>query len=1160
MDTTVNQLIKKLNQFIKKYYLSRVFKGILYTLALWGIIFLTSSILEHFARLSTSGRSVLFFTALLLSVFIFAVYIFNPLLKYFKLGKTLNHKEAADIIGTHFTEVQDKLRNVLDLQDQLKSTDQSLLIASIEQKIEQFNPIDFKSAIDLKDNLKYGKYILLPLGVFVLIWVSGNVNMVTESSKRLVKYSEEFVEEAPFKFVVDNDSLIALSSHGFTFNMHLEGSDLPEDVQILLSDQWFNLQDLENNAFKYDFINLQESITFKLKSGGFESQNYTVEVFPFPEVKRFEIALHYPKYTKLEPIIVENQGDISVPEGTTALWKIHARNGSYFHFNFADTLINLNPIEGEFLYKRTLWETGSYSMYASNEKVNHGAKIDYGIDVEKDDYPEITLVENTDKQNNKQLYFKGSINDDYGFTALRFVVETPDTVIKQKVDFNAKYKFQDFVHYFDIQAIKLKAGDKLSYYFEVCDNDGIHGAKCRKSQSIDLEIPTEEALKQEVDASNEHIKNELERKLKDAKDIQKELKKLQENLIQKKDLSWEDKERIKELLEKQKNFEKSIDELKEKNKKVIEDQKAYTENKDLLEKQEKINDLLEELMDEETRKIFDEIEKMMDKLDKKDIQKKLEDLKMNNENLEKELDRNIEMLKQFQVEQKFQDNIDKLNELKEKQDELAKKTEDTPKKDKEQQEQNLLDQEKLNKEFEDFEKEMEELKKLNESLESPFNIDETKEKEEEIEKEMKKSSDEMKNGKKKDAQKSQEKSSEKMDELSKMMQNQQQQMQQEANAEDMETLRQILENLVDLSFEEEALIEKLSTLQNNDPSYLDVMKNQNDIRFKSNLIADSLYALSKRQIAVEATVIKEVTALHKGLDKSIDQLAERRVKKAYKNGQDAMTSANNLALLLSQVLDQMQKQQAQGMPGSGSCSKPGGQGGSEGDEPSMKKMRNLQQQMKEQLKSMQQELLNEGKQSGGQKPGESQGEKPGEGGKGGKEGKSGGEGESGENGSQGGKGQSGQPGQGGQPSSNPMSEQIVKTAAKQEAIRRRLEEVAKSMEDGEGNNGSKALKKAIEKMKEIERDIVNKNITSETLKRQEEIMQKMLQAEKAEREQDKDKKRKAKAAKQFERDQSEIWKTYLEEKKKQTEILYQKPIDFTPYYQKEVEKYFQKTK
>lgn len=1154
MDKGVNKLIEKLNQFIKKYYLSRVFKGVLYTLAIWGGIFLTSSILEHFARLSTIGRSILFFTALFSSVIIFIAYIFIPLLKYFRLGKTLNYKEAADIIGDHFVEIQDKLRNVLDLQDQITSQDQTILLASIEQKIEQFNPIDFKRAIDLRDNLKYVKYTFVPLVIFLLIWISGNVNIVTESSKRIVQYSEDFVEKAHFSFVVDNDSLTALSSHGFTFNMHLEGNNLPEDVQILLSDQWFNLQDLENNTFKYDFVNLQESISFKLKAGGFESEIYTIKVFPFPEVKRFEIALQYPKYTRLDPVVIENQGDVSIPEGTKMLWKINAKNGSFFHFNFKDSIVDLKPKDGEFIFEKTIWKSESYTMYASNEQVNKGTSIEYGIDVEKDDYPEISIVENKDENNDEQIYFKGNISDDYGFSGLRFIVETPDTIIKQDLDYSSVYKFQDFVHYFDVQSIDLKAGDQITYYFEVCDNDGVHGSKCKKSQRIEIEIPTEETLKQDAEESNEAIKEELERKLEDAKDIQEELKKLQENLIQKKDLSWEDKERIKELLEKQKSFEKSIDELKEKNKEIIEDQKNYSENEDLLEKQEKINELLEELMDEETREIFEEIEKMMDKLNKKDIQKKLEDLKMNNENLEKELDRNIEILKQFQVEQKFQDNIDKLNELQEKQEELAKNTENTSKKDKEQQEQNQQDQSELNKEFEAFEKDMDELKELNESLESPFNIDETKDKEKEIEKEMKNASEQMQEGEKKDAQKSQKKSSEKMEELSQLMQNQQQQMQEEANAEDMETLRQILENLVDLSFEEEALIEKLSTLKNNDPLFLDVMKNQNDIRYKSNLIADSLFALSKRQIAVEATVIKEVTALHKGLDRSIDQLAERQVKKAYKNGQEAMTSANNLALLLSQVLDQMQKQQAQGMPGSGSCSKPGAQGSSKGDEPSMQKMKSLQQQMQQELKSLQQELLNEGKQSGGQKPGESSGEKPGESGKNGKSGKNG---ESGENGEQGKSGQSGQPGMGGDKSSNPMSEHIVKTAAKQEAIRRQLEEVAKSMESGDG--GSKALKKAIEKMKEIERDIINKNVTSETLKRQEEIMQKMLQAEKAEREQDKDKKRKAKEAKQFERDASEIWKKYIEEKKKQTEILYQKPLDFTPYYQKEVEKYFQKS-
>jgi hypothetical protein len=42
--------------------------------------------------------------------------------------------------------------------------------------------------------------------------------------------------------------------------------------------------------------------------------------------------------------------------------------------------------------------------------------------------------------------------------------------------------------------------------------------------------------------------------------------------------------------------------------------------------------------------------------------------------------------------------------------------------------------------------------------------------------------------------------------------------------------------------------------------------------------------------------------------------------------QHAMTSLNNLALLLDEALQQMMQQQASGMPGNGSCKKPGGNG------------------------------------------------------------------------------------------------------------------------------------------------------------------------------------------------------------------------------------------
>lgn len=47
----------------------------------------------------------------------------------------INHEEAAKIIGTHFTDVKDKLLNVLQLKSQsVGFTDRSLIEASINQK------------------------------------------------------------------------------------------------------------------------------------------------------------------------------------------------------------------------------------------------------------------------------------------------------------------------------------------------------------------------------------------------------------------------------------------------------------------------------------------------------------------------------------------------------------------------------------------------------------------------------------------------------------------------------------------------------------------------------------------------------------------------------------------------------------------------------------------------------------------------------------------------------------------------------------------------------------------------------------------------------------------------------------------------------------------
>jgi hypothetical protein len=95
----------------------------------------------------------------------------------------------------------------------------------------------------------------------------------------------------------------------------------------------------------------------------------------------------------------------------------------------------------------------------------------------------------------------------------------------------------------------------------------------------------------------------------------------------------------------------------------------------LLEKQKQLEQLFENIMTPEMKKLFDELNKLMEKLDKNQVQQKLEELKLSNKDMEKELDRTLEAFKQMEVEQKLQQAIDKLDDLKNKQDALKKETE-----------------------------------------------------------------------------------------------------------------------------------------------------------------------------------------------------------------------------------------------------------------------------------------------------------------------------------------------------------------------------------------------------------------------------------------------------------------------------------------------------
>jgi len=147
MSGAANNIIhQKLDEFIRKYYKNLLIKGLLYTTGLLVAGFLFLVVAEYFAEFSTTVRTVLFYLFLAISGFVLTRFIIIPVLKLNKLGDIISYETAATIIGTHFSNINDKLLNTLQLQRHSGSIlSADLLTASINQKMEELKPIPFTS-------------------------------------------------------------------------------------------------------------------------------------------------------------------------------------------------------------------------------------------------------------------------------------------------------------------------------------------------------------------------------------------------------------------------------------------------------------------------------------------------------------------------------------------------------------------------------------------------------------------------------------------------------------------------------------------------------------------------------------------------------------------------------------------------------------------------------------------------------------------------------------------------------------------------------------------------------------------------------------------------------------------------------------------------------
>ena len=132
---------QKLHQFTHKYYRNELIKGSILFFSLGLLYLFLTLFLEHFLWLKPNARTFLFWLFIAVEFFLLIKFILIPISKLIGFRKGISLEESSKIIGSHFPEVQDKLLNILQLQDNGNSSD--LILASINQKSNELAPIPF---------------------------------------------------------------------------------------------------------------------------------------------------------------------------------------------------------------------------------------------------------------------------------------------------------------------------------------------------------------------------------------------------------------------------------------------------------------------------------------------------------------------------------------------------------------------------------------------------------------------------------------------------------------------------------------------------------------------------------------------------------------------------------------------------------------------------------------------------------------------------------------------------------------------------------------------------------------------------------------------------------------------------------------------------------
>ena len=872
---------------------------------------------------------------------------------------------------------------------------------------------------------KLFRYSLIGVGVAIL-FLGSTVYTLPNSTSRALAFWQTYKKPNPYQYTVQPGNETAEQGKVFKPSITFTGNNLPDEVTLAVKTEVeadfrkLKMDQISDSVYLGSASNLSNNLEYYVAMDEFKSPTYTMNVQLRPRFKNLQVSIIPPSYTGLEKSVH------NYPFST-----IQAYNGSKL---FIKGTVN-KTLERLFLTKLATNDTTNITPdgqqdFSAQLNVTRNDTISFAmrdlaglenknqfaftIDQLQDESPYVSINKPAGElamANPDSISIEYQASDDFGLHSATLLFNIArayaDAPIQKQISLGTPKINQNETFTWNLTHYSFKPRDQITYWIKVRDNDELNNYKPAVSQKLVIRVPSLTEGLDEIEEKETETQNALEEISDSYDDIQKKYEDFKNKLKEGDSDTWQQNRELEEIKKERSELEKKVEQLQGKFEQLRKDmQQENSMSDETMEAYNELEKLMKEIDDPEIMEMLEKMQESLSDLNQNELRKAMEELEFNEEAYQQRLKRTVELFKKLKLNSDLEKMARAMDNLSEQEKELSE-TEDDPATEAKKQEAIKKDLESVEKILEkidenssdDNQKDIDELKhknsedlqKLKDKLQE--NIEELKKQKQKqkAEKGQNKAegnkkldnqnvppsstsnngqqqegdnnkSDESDEDRKADREQGDKNNDMQEQDTGEKIQQQQQQIQQQMQqmAQNMRSSKQsmaqqqqqlniaalesILQSLLNQSYMQESLTKDTEELAERSKAFVEKARIQKNISDQFRQSSDSLTEVAAKIPMLSNRITDKKLEIERNLENAVEQLAERNRSKSTVAERQSLGGINELSSMIASLLDQLNNQSGQGGKGSGMSAQQMMQ--------QMQQMGQQQQQLNQQIQQM----------------------------------------------------------------------------------------------------------------------------------------------------------------------------------------------------------------